>query len=87
MDDPWPFSLSKAKIGSMVQRRPFIGVQGAPMYPSYMGKVLVSQIPIICIGFIFLLASAFFLPLIGWKYVRGLCLPTLCCTFSQLLGS
>jgi len=40
MDDPWPFSLSKAKIGSMVQRRPFIGVQGAPMYPSYVGFIV-----------------------------------------------
>jgi len=40
MDDPWPFALSKARIGSMVQRRPFIGVQGAPMYPAYMGFVV-----------------------------------------------
>ena len=40
MDDPWPFALAKARIGSMVQRRPFIGVQGAPMYPSYMGFVV-----------------------------------------------
>ena len=40
MDDPWPFALAKARIGSMVQRRPFIGVQGAPMYPSHMGFVV-----------------------------------------------
>jgi len=39
MDDPWPFALSKARIGSLVQRRPFIGVQGAPMYPPYYGFI------------------------------------------------
>jgi hypothetical protein len=40
MDDPWPFALSKARIGSLVQRRPFIGVQGAPMYPPYYGFIV-----------------------------------------------
>ena len=39
MDDPWPFSMSKAQIGSLVQRRPFIGVQGAPMHPPYYGFI------------------------------------------------
>tara|TARA_Y100000385_G_scaffold211740_1_gene219833 strand:+ start:1585 stop:1836 length:252 start_codon:yes stop_codon:yes gene_type:complete len=40
MDDPWPFALSKARIGSLVQRRPFIGVQGAPMYPPHYGFIV-----------------------------------------------
>ena len=40
MDDPWPFSMSKARVGSLVQRRPFIGVQGAPMYPPYYGFIV-----------------------------------------------
>ena len=40
MDDPWPFSMSKAQIGSLVQRRPFIGVQGAPMHPPYYGFIV-----------------------------------------------
>jgi len=39
MDDPWPFSMSKAQVGSLVQRRPFIGVQGAPMHPPFYGFV------------------------------------------------
>jgi hypothetical protein len=40
MDDPWPFSMSKAQVGSLVQRRPFIGVQGAPMHPPYYGFIV-----------------------------------------------
>jgi hypothetical protein len=40
MDDPWPFALCHARIGSMVKRRPFIGVQGAPMHPSYYGFIV-----------------------------------------------
>ncbi len=39
MNDPWPFSMSKAQVGSLVQRRPFIGVQGAPMHPPYYGFI------------------------------------------------
>ena len=35
MNDPWPFALCHARIGSMVKRRPFVGVQGAPMHPPY----------------------------------------------------
>ena len=45
MDDPWPFSMSKAQVGSLVQRRPYIGVQGAPMYPPYYGFI-VDIIPV-----------------------------------------
>ena len=39
MDDPWPFALSKARIGSLVQRRPYVGVQGALMHPPYYGFI------------------------------------------------
>ena len=45
MNDPWPFALCHARIGSMVKRRPFVGVQGAPIHLPYYGFI-VDIIPV-----------------------------------------